>query len=95
MNLVYSMISLTHFVPMLQNTGKRRNKWGYRHEIGCMYQQIHQGNAIFMFKVNKKYCRATPAGIYLLNVYNRNTRTMYEICSKLRAPLAGFWCHYC
>ena len=24
-----------------------------------------------------------PAGIYLLNVNNRNTRTRYEICSKL------------
>ena len=25
----------------------------------------------------------TPAGIYLLKVNNRNTRTSYEICSKL------------
>ena len=28
-------------------------------------------------------CRNYPAGIYLFKVDNRNTRTMYEVCSKL------------
>ena len=42
----------------------------------------------------------TPAGIYLLKVNNRNTRTRCEICSKLtiKTPerrLASFWCLYC
>ena len=41
-----------------------------------------------------------PAGIYLLKVNNRNTRTKCEICSKLtiKTPerrLASFWCLYC
>ena len=41
-----------------------------------------------------------PAGIYLLKVNNRNTRTRCEICSKLiiKTPerrLASFWCLYC
>ena len=40
------------------------------------------------------------AGIYLLIVNNRNTRTRCEICSKLtiKTPerrLASFWCLYC
>ena len=44
--------------------------------------------------------KASPAGIYLLKVNNRNTRTRCEICSKLtiKTPerrLASFWCLYC
>ena len=44
--------------------------------------------------------KAFPAGIYLLKVNNRNTRTSCEICSKLtiKTPercLASFWCLYC
>ena len=33
-----------------------------------------------------------PAGIYLLKVNNRNTRTRCEICLKL--TMASFWCLY-
>ena len=38
-----------------------------------------------------------PAGIYLLKVNNRNTRTRCEICSKLtiKTPERSFWCLYC
>ena len=41
-----------------------------------------------------------PAGIYLLKVNNRNTRTRCEICSKLTVKAterrqASFWCLYC
>ena len=37
-----------------------------------------------------------PAGIYLLKVNNRNTRTRFEICSKLTMKtMASFWCLYC
>ena len=37
-----------------------------------------------------------PAGIYLLKVNNRNTRTRCEICSMLTlTPMASFWCLYC
>ena len=41
-----------------------------------------------------------PAGIYLLKVNKRNSRTRCETCSKLtiKAPepnLASFWCLYC
>ena len=37
------------------------------------------------------------AGIYLLKVNNRYTRTKCEICSKLtiKMPLASFWYLYC
>ena len=48
----------------------------------------------------KKVHQTVPAGIYLLKVNNRNTRTRCEICSKLtiKTPerrLASFWCLYC
>ena len=37
-----------------------------------------------------------PAGIYLLKVNNRNTRTKCEICSKLTVKIsASFWYFYC
>ena len=38
-----------------------------------------------------------PAGIYLLKVNNRNSRTRCEICSKLtiKTPERSFWCLYC
>ena len=39
-------------------------------------------------------CISAPAGIYLLKVNNRNTRTSCEICSKL-TPLASFCCLFC
>ena len=49
--------------------------------------------------ISLKSC-VLPAGIYLLKVNNRNTRTRCEICSKLtiKTPerrLASFWCLYC
>ena len=47
-----------------------------------------------------KLCYQYPAGIYLLKVNNRNTRTWYEICLKLTIKaserrLELFWCLYC
>ena len=41
-----------------------------------------------------------PAGNYMFKVNNRNTRTRYEICSKLTIKTperrqASFWCLYC
>ena len=33
--------------------------------------------------LSNKYFHFNPAGIYLLKVNNRNTRTRCEICSKL------------
>ena len=42
----------------------------------------------------KKICDS-PASIYLLKVSNRNTRTMYGICSELTmTPEQGYW-HCC
>ena len=46
------------------------------------------------------YFDVNPAGNYLFEVNNRNTRTRCEICSKLtiKTPerhLASFWCLYC
>ena len=35
----------------------------------------------YIFKINHY---RDPAGIYLLKVNNRNTRTRFEICSKLK-----------
>ena len=37
-----------------------------------------------------------PAGICLLKVNNRNTRTSYEICSKLtiKTPERRQWCRF-
>ena len=45
-----------------------------------------------MFKTttSQKDCHVRPAGIYLLNVNNGNTRTMCEICSKLRLKILAF-----
>ena len=34
-------------------------------------------------KTKNRHLRLNPAGIYLLKVNNRNTRTRCEICSKL------------
>ena len=45
--------------------------------------------------------KAYPAGIYLLKVNNRNTRTRCKIGSMLTTkdtrtmPIASFWCLYC
>ena len=41
-----------------------------------------------------KFCHGNPAGIYLLKVNNRNTRTSCEICSKLtiKTPERSHWC---
>ena len=37
-----------------------------------------------------------PAGIYLVNVDNRNTKTKYELCLKLTIKtMTSFWCLYC
>ena len=38
---------------------------------------------MFIVKVNWKIKISFPAGIYLLKVNNRNTRTKCEVCSKL------------
>ena len=40
-----------------------------------------------MFKVNNKNSRTTPAGIYLLKVRNRNTRTRCQLCLKLTVKI--------
>ena len=37
----------------------------------------------FLFKQYRQNYKLYPAGIYLLKVNNRNTRTRCEICSKL------------
>ena len=38
-----------------------------------------------------------PAGNYMFEVNNRNTRARFEIYSKLtiKTPIASFWCLYC
>ena len=48
-----------------------------------------------------KYISLFTGDIYLFDVYNRNTRTRFGICSKLTiktptttTPLASFWCLY-
>ena len=45
----------------------------------------HTISTISSIKINlkRKEARLNPAGIYLLKVNNRNTRTSCEICSKL------------
>ena len=40
-------------------------------------------------------CSGYPAGIYMLKVNNRNTRTWREICSKLTIKMVSlFWYLY-
>ena len=55
-----------------------------------------EGNKkIFQVKIfNVKHSWMYPAGIYLLKVNNRNTRTRCEICSKLtiKTPERHHWC---
>ena len=57
---------------------------------------------IVSYEVDKIWSGATdilPTGNYMFKVNNRNTRTRYDICSKLTinlpAPLASFWYLYC
>ena len=47
------------------------------------------------YEVPKKIYDILSAGIYLLKVNNRNTRTRCEICSKLtiRTPERRYWLH--
>ena len=53
-------------------------KLKFLHSIFQIYSQIFW-SAILKEGIN-------PAGIYLSKVHNKNTRTMFEICSKLKAP---------
>ena len=46
-------------------------------------------------KTSKEFSHDIPAGIYLLKVNNRNTRTRCEICSKLIIMTPSIWCLYC
>ena len=43
------------------------------------------------------FSRYNPAGNYMFQVNNRNTRTKREICSKLtiKTPERRHWCLYC
>ena len=49
-----------------------------------MCNQCHLQQFIFLSTI-RKICslESIPTGIYLFKVNNRNTRAMYEICSKL------------
>ena len=44
---------------------------------------LGQRDGVFVESTNKHQMKAIPAGIYLLKVNNRNTRTRCVICSKL------------
>ena len=48
---------------------------------------------VFFKSVESLECILNPAGTYMFNVNNRNTRTRYEICSKLaiKTPQRRQW----
>ena len=75
------------------------------HQFNLLYvpHNVFEGNTykyiLTCVDVASRY-KVVRAGIYLLKVNNRNTRTRCEICSKLtiKTPerrLASFWCLYC
>ena len=53
--------------------------------VACRAAIAHRNHFFCLYKQNKRIEVQTvyPAGIYLLKVNNRNTRTSCEICSKL------------
>ena len=50
-------------------------------------------NFIFCVVWNMRLINNFLAGIYLVKINNRNTRTRYEICSKLTMKTPE-WCHW-
>ena len=78
----------------LTSTEKRKNDFRLfnsferqftgRHPRECHHDKIQYGvNTCYHRYVRSKEQAENPAGIYLLKVNNRNTRTRREICSKL------------
>ena len=68
--------------------------------FSCKICEIFQNTMFYRTPPVLQNTTYIPAGIYLLKVNNRNTRTRCEICSKLtiKTPerrLASFWCLYC
>ena len=53
----------------------------------CYFEQV------FIYFVQKRIWNPISAGIYLLKVINRNTRTRWQICSKLtiKTPERRHW----
>ena len=49
--------------------------------------------SITLFIIHHDYCIGYPADNYMFKVNNRNTRTRYEICSKLtiKTPEGRHW----
>ena len=58
-----------------------------------MTNSFHATTLVFFFTPRKE--KTSTAGIYLFKVNNRNTRTIYEICSKLtiKTPQWSQWRH--
>ena len=48
-----------------------------------MFDLVLNASQVFSLSNQIKNLKVNPAGIYLLKVNNRNTRTRCEICSKL------------
>ena len=62
--------------------------------IACIVEALHYGSSdcnLFMRSSSNQplFTNTLPAGIYLLKVNNRNTRTRCEICSKLTIKTPG------
>ena len=78
-----------------------REDWNYNDKISEINTRMASySESQKLIFINNNDINRTPAGIYLLKVNNRNTRTRCEICSKLtiKTPerrLASFWCLYC
>ena len=61
--------------------------------MGKLKKYYINSNYILVCPENLRFPRIYPAGIYLLKVNNRNTRTRFEICSKLtiKTPERRHW----
>ena len=104
---IFSNRSLTGSYPLREKCPYPEFFWSLFSHFRAEYEKIRTKktpNTITFQSVTKSSIfsiYASPAGIYMFKVYNRNTRTRCEICSKLRTkdtratPVASFWCLYC
>ena len=81
-------IFLYHFeIPQKSNADLKKTvehlKWSFAEIVHDLLARKKLDTGFIAVKIHCKELRIHPAGIYLLKVDNRITRTRREICSKL------------
>ena len=79
------------YMKFLESTGQ----WFIFNEVPVVHSQISRSrmllHSIFFKNLPWKGWIYLPAGIYLLKVNNKNTRTRCEICSELTIKIPGIF----